>query len=68
MNCPKCGKYLTPEIPTGIHIKAFQEFNDVNFNCENGHAFFTRIHLDDLIATQVVIVHCKPHVIKSHHN
>ncbi len=49
MNCPRCSKYLKPEFPATITIENFLEFNDVNFTCENGHVYFVRIHLDDLI-------------------
>lgn len=49
MKCPECGKYLEPEFHPTITITNFQEFQDVDFTCENGHVYFVRIKPDDLI-------------------
>uniref|UniRef100_A0A6H2A468 Uncharacterized protein n=1 Tax=viral metagenome TaxID=1070528 RepID=A0A6H2A468_9ZZZZ len=49
MNCPKCGKYLERRFPPDITIDNFQEYQDVDFECENEHIYFVRIKPEDLI-------------------
>jgi len=46
MECPKCKQELKPILDP---MREFQDYQDVTFECENGHKYWARIKTEDLL-------------------